>query len=60
MIGWFMKIYLHKPIKILQLFSREKIQNFLTQLRNILAISESRIYEEIFLHVIPVPIIVLC
>ena len=55
-----MKIYLHKPIKILQLFSREKIQKFLTQLRNILAISESRIYEEIFLHVIPVPIIVLC
>ena len=30
MIGWFMKTYLHKPIKILEFLSRGKIQKCLT------------------------------
>ena len=28
--GWLIKTYMHKPIKILQFLSREKIQNILT------------------------------
>ena len=60
-----MKTYLHKLIKILQFFSRGVNQKFLSSLRNILTFSitshlqaVSRIWQEIFLHVIPVHIIV--
>ena len=60
-----MKTYLHKLIKILQFFSRGGNQKFLSSLRNILTFSITshlqavlRIWQEIFLHVIPVHIIV--
>ena len=39
MIAWFIKTYLHKPIKIQQFFSSGKIQKLLTYLRNILPFS---------------------
>ena len=60
-----MKTHLHKPIKILQSLSRGKTKKFSTKIRNILAFSKindpqakSRIQQEIFLHVIPIRIIV--
>ena len=62
-----MKNYLHKPIKVLQFVSCRKIQQYLELLRNMLPFStithvqtDSRILQEIFLHVIPVRMIVPC
>ena len=65
MVGQFKKVYLHRPIKILQFLTLAKIQNCLTELKNILDFltmrhlqTESRISQGIFLHVTPVRIIV--
>ena len=65
MIGQFKKAYLHRPIKILHFLTTARIQKCLTQLQNILAFltinhlqTESWIQQGIFLHVIPVRIIV--
>ena len=62
-----MKTYSYKPSKVLKFLSHGKTQKHLTWLRNILAFStishpqaESRIQQDIFLHVISVRIIVSC
>ena len=59
------KAYLHKPIKILHFLIPARIQKCLTYLQNILAFlttnhlqDEPPIQQGIFLHVIPVHIIV--
>ena len=65
MVGQFKKAYLDTPIKILNFVTPARIQKCLTKLQNILALltinhlqAEPRIQQEIFLHVIPVRIII--
>ena len=37
MVGQFKKVYLHRPIKILDFLTPARIQKYLTELQNILA-----------------------
>ena len=67
MVGQIKQACLHRPIKILHFLTPARIQKCLTQLQNILAFltinhlqAESRIQQGIFLHVIPVCVIVPC
>ena len=64
-VGQLKEAYLHKPIKILHFLTPARIQKGLTYLQNILAFlttnhpqDEPPIQQGIFLHVIPVHIIV--
>ena len=64
MVGQFKKAYLHRPVTILHFLTPARIQKCLTEFQNILASltinhlqAESRIYQGIFLHIIPVRII---
>ena len=65
MIGQFEKAYFHRPIKILHFFTSARIQKCLTQPQNFLSFltinhlqAESCVWQGVFLHVLPVRIIV--
>ena len=65
-VGQYKKAYLQRTIKILHFLTPMKIQKCFTKLENILAFltinhlqAESHRYQGIFIHVIPVNIIVL-
>ena len=67
MFGQFKKAYLQRPIKILHFLTPARIQKCLKSIQNILAFltinhlqADSYIWQGIFLHVIPVRIIVPC
>ena len=61
MTGRFMKTYLHRPINILEFLTFGRIQKYLTlKCFSFLSNAPSRIKQGIFLHVIPVRIIVPC
>ena len=65
MVGQSRKVYMHIPLKILYFVTPAKTQKYLIKRQNILSIlaikhlqAESHIQQTIFLHAIPVVIIV--